>query len=98
MCGATIDSGKEILDLEDKMKAIYAVNDLPNYFKYYADDFTQWLPEGRTDLPQYKKEWTAFIQGVDGLNQIRFPTGTCRSIWVEILWSRATSRMSRRGL
>jgi ketosteroid isomerase-like protein len=54
---------KEILDLEDKMNTIYAVNDLPNYFKYYADDFTQWLPDGRTDLPQYKKEWTAFIQG-----------------------------------
>lgn len=54
---------KEILDLEDKMNAIYAANDLPSYFAYYADDFTQWLPEGRTDLPQYKKEWTAFIQG-----------------------------------
>lgn len=54
---------KEILALENKMNAIYAANDLPNYFQYYADDFTQWLPEGRTDLPQYKKEWTAFIQG-----------------------------------
>jgi ketosteroid isomerase-like protein len=54
---------KEILALEEKMNAIYAANDLPNYFPYYADDFTQWLPEGRTDLPQYKKEWTAFIQG-----------------------------------
>jgi ketosteroid isomerase-like protein len=54
---------KEILVLEDKMNAIYAANDLPNYFKYYADDFTQWLPEGRTDLPQYKKQWTTFIQG-----------------------------------
>src|SRR5262249_156713 len=54
---------KEILDLEDRMNTIYAVNDLPNYFKDYGDDFTQWLPDGRTDLPQYKKEWTAFIQG-----------------------------------
>jgi ketosteroid isomerase-like protein len=54
---------QEIVGLEDKMNAIYAANDLPNYFAYYADDFTQWLPEGRTDLPQYKKEWTDFIQG-----------------------------------
>ena len=54
---------KEIRDLEDKMNAIYEANDLPNYFAYYASDFTQWLPEGRTDLPQYKKEWTDFIQG-----------------------------------
>jgi ketosteroid isomerase-like protein len=52
---------KEILDLEEKMNAAYAANDLPTYFAYYADDFTQWLPEGRTDLPQYKKEWTEFI-------------------------------------
>jgi ketosteroid isomerase-like protein len=54
---------KEILDLEDKMNAVYAANDLPNYFAYYAPDFTQWLPEGRTDLRQYEKEWTAFING-----------------------------------
>ena len=53
---------KEILDLEQKMNAAYAANDLPAYFAYYADDFTQWLPEGRTDLPQYKKQWTKFIQ------------------------------------
>ena len=53
---------KEILDLESKMNAIYAANDLANYFAFYAPDFTQWLPEGRTDLPQYKKEWSAFIQ------------------------------------
>jgi len=52
---------KEIRDLEERMNAVYAANDLPNYFAYYADDFTQWLPEGRTDLSQYKKEWTAFI-------------------------------------
>jgi ketosteroid isomerase-like protein len=44
------------------MNAAYAANDLPTYFAYYADDFTQWLPEGRTDLPQYKKEWTQFIR------------------------------------
>ncbi len=53
---------KEILDLEQKMNAAYAANDLPAYFAFYSDDFTQWLPEGRTDLPQYKKEWTEFIQ------------------------------------
>jgi ketosteroid isomerase-like protein len=53
---------KDILDLEAKMNAAYAANDLPAYFAYYAPDFTQWLPEGRTDLPQYKKDWTAFIQ------------------------------------
>jgi len=44
------------------MNASYAANDLPFYFAYYSPDFTQWLPEGRTDLPQYEKMWTAFIK------------------------------------
>jgi ketosteroid isomerase-like protein len=52
---------KEILVLEQNMNEVYAANDLPKYFSYYSSDFTQWLPEGRTDLPQYETEWTAFI-------------------------------------
>lgn len=52
---------KEIRDLEERMNAVYAANDLPSYFAYYGDDFTQWLPKGWSDLSQYKKEWTAFI-------------------------------------
>jgi len=54
---------KEIRSLEEKMNASYAANDLPTYFAYYAPDFTQWLPEGRTDLPEYEKMWTEFIKG-----------------------------------
>ncbi len=53
---------REITELEQKMNAAYAANDLPTYFAYYAKDFTQWLPEGRTDLPQYEKMWTGFIK------------------------------------
>lgn len=60
--GQESQTEKQIRDLEDKMNAAYAANDLPAYFAYYSDDFTQWLPEGRTDLPQYQKEWTAFIR------------------------------------
>jgi ketosteroid isomerase-like protein len=55
------ETEKRILDLEQKMNAAYAANDLPAYFAYYAPDFTQWLPQGRTDLPQYEKMWTSFI-------------------------------------
>ena len=43
------------------MNAAYLSNDLPAYFAYYADDFVQWLPEGRTDLEKYKKDWTAYV-------------------------------------
>lgn len=52
---------KEIRALEEKMNDAYARNDLPAYFSYYARDFVQWLPEGRTDLEKYKKDWTAYI-------------------------------------
>jgi ketosteroid isomerase-like protein len=53
---------QEITELEQKMNAAYAANDLPTYFAFYSKDFTQWLPEGRTDLPQYEKMWTGFIK------------------------------------
>src|ERR1700682_35876 len=52
---------EEIRRLEKQMNEAYQANDLPRYFGYYADDLTQWLPEGRTDLPQYKKSWSEYI-------------------------------------
>jgi hypothetical protein len=88
------ETEKEILALEDKMNAAYAANDLPTYFAYYADDFTQWLPEGRTDLPQCKKEWTEFIRSGARSNRIRFLTCTYRSAPLGIRWLQATSYMS----
>lgn len=51
----------EITGLEQKFNAAYAVNDLKAYFSYYAPDMVQWLPEGRTDLAAYEKDWTAYI-------------------------------------
>lgn len=53
---------RQIRELEDKINGAYAANDLPTYFSYYAPDLSQWLPEGRTDLPTYQKDWTRFIQ------------------------------------
>jgi ketosteroid isomerase-like protein len=58
-----VSAEQEIRALEDEANAAYAANDLPTYFSFYAPDFSQWLPEGRTDLPSYQKEWTEFIQG-----------------------------------
>jgi ketosteroid isomerase-like protein len=55
---------QEVRDLEKKINATYAANDLPNYFTYYSKDFTQWLPEGRTDLPEYEKMWTDYVKNV----------------------------------
>jgi ketosteroid isomerase-like protein len=55
---------KEVRDLEQKINATYAANDLPTYFTYYSKDFTQWLPEGRTNLPEYEKMWTDYVKNV----------------------------------
>lgn len=55
---------KEVRDLEQKINATYAANDLPAYFAYYSKDFTQWLPEGRTNLPEYEKMWTDYVKNV----------------------------------
>jgi len=52
---------KEIASLEKTFNALYAANDLTPYFAFYAQDFTQFLPQGRTDLAAYQKEWTAYI-------------------------------------
>src|SRR5262249_864644 len=51
----------EVRDVEQRVNAAYEANDLPKSFSFYASDFSQFLPEGRTDLDAYKKEWTAYV-------------------------------------
>src|SRR5258706_731013 len=51
----------EIRSFEQRANAAYEANDLPKYFSFYASDFSQFLPEGRTDIAQYQKDWTAYI-------------------------------------
>jgi ketosteroid isomerase-like protein len=51
----------EIKDVEQRANAAYEANDLPKYFSFYASDFSQFLPEGRSDLAGYQKDWTAYI-------------------------------------
>ena len=52
----------DISRLETEFNAAYAANDLEKYFGYYSDVAILWFPEGRTDIPSYKKEWTEFIK------------------------------------
>lgn len=59
--GAATKTDDEIHELEQKMNEAYAKNDLQTYFSYYAQDFMQWLPEGRTDLDKYKRQWMAYV-------------------------------------
>jgi ketosteroid isomerase-like protein len=51
----------EVREFERRANAAYEANDLPKYFSFYATDFSQFLPEGRSDLAAYKKEWTEYI-------------------------------------
>src|SRR5258708_3142038 len=56
---ATVED--EIKDFEQRANAAYEANDLPKYFSFYATDFSQFLPEGRSDLAGYQRDWTAYI-------------------------------------
>jgi ketosteroid isomerase-like protein len=60
---AHADSKADIDRLEKDFNAAYAANDLDRYFAYYAQDAVLWFPEGRTDVPSYRKMWTAYIHG-----------------------------------
>jgi ketosteroid isomerase-like protein len=57
----------DIEKLEADFNAAYAANHLDEYFAYYTDDAVFWFPEGRTDVPGYKKEWTAFLKAGGGI-------------------------------
>jgi ketosteroid isomerase-like protein len=59
----------DILKLEDDFNAAYFANDLDKYFAFYADDAILWFPEGRTDIPSYKKEWAEFIKSGGGIQE-----------------------------
>jgi len=52
---------EDVRDIEQRANAAYEANDLPKYFSFYATDFSQFLPEGRSDLAAYKKEWSEYI-------------------------------------
>ncbi len=60
---ARADSKDDVDRLEKDFNAAYAANDLDRYFGYYSDDAVLWFPEGRTDVPSYRKMWTAYIKG-----------------------------------
>jgi ketosteroid isomerase-like protein len=61
----------DIRRLENDFNAAYAANELDRYFGFYADDAILWFPEGRTDVPAYKKEWTEYIKGGAALERAK---------------------------
>lgn len=63
---------EQITRIEAAMNAAYAANDLARYFSYYADDFRGLFPDGPTTLAQYRKEWTAYVQGGGGVDAFTY--------------------------
>jgi ketosteroid isomerase-like protein len=61
------DTIADITQLENDFNAAYAANDLDTYFGYYTDDAVFWFPEGTTDVPAYKKEWSEFLKSGGGI-------------------------------
>lgn len=68
---ANADPNADIRQLEKEFNANYAANDLDKYFGYYSDDAVLWFPEGRTDIPSYKKEWTQFVKSGGGIKDAK---------------------------
>jgi ketosteroid isomerase-like protein len=63
LAGVSIAGPKaDIRQLEEQFNAAYAANDFDKYFSYYADDAIFWFPEGRTDIPRYKKMWSDYLK------------------------------------
>jgi ketosteroid isomerase-like protein len=62
----------DIRRLEVEFNAAYGANELDKYFGFYADDAILWFPEGRTDVPAYRKEWTEYIKSGAALEQAKF--------------------------
>ncbi len=67
--GARADTKSDILKLENDFNAAYFANDLGKYFAFYSEDAILWFPEGRTDIPSYKTEWTQFIKSGGGIQE-----------------------------
>ena len=61
------DPAADIAHLEQDFNAAYAANQFDQYFGYYRDDAVFWFPEGRTDVPGYKKEWRDFLDSGAGI-------------------------------
>lgn len=57
----------DIRQLEQESNAAYAANEFDKYFSFYSDEAILWFPEGRTDIPSYKKEWGEFLKSGGGI-------------------------------
>ena len=68
---ANADPKADIRQLEKEFNAAYGANDLDKYFGYYSDEAVLWFPEGRTDIPSYKKEWTEFVKSGGGIKEAK---------------------------
>jgi ketosteroid isomerase-like protein len=52
----------EVREFSQALCAAYGANDLEKYWPLFDDSMTMFTPEGRLDLPDFKRTWTAQIE------------------------------------
>jgi ketosteroid isomerase-like protein len=59
---------KEVRSVIEQLSRAYGANDVAKYMAFYADDLTQWWPNGqRVDRETYRKSWTETVQKGGGV-------------------------------
>ena len=62
---------QEIRDIEKSFNGAYERNDLATYWTFFSEDLSQFFDSGRVSLEQYKKDWTALIEGGGAILEAR---------------------------
>jgi len=62
---------QEVRDVEQKLDAALATNDVPLYFSFYAPDFEVFDTDGRASLATATKNWSDFINAGNRVQKTR---------------------------
>lgn len=61
----------EVRAFVEEFNRAYASNDLPAYWEFYAPEMTQFYPQGRLDLPDYKTYWEKHVGEGNRLTEVK---------------------------
>jgi ketosteroid isomerase-like protein len=61
----------EVREFSQALCAAYGANDLAKYWPFFDDAMTMFTPEGRLDLPDFKRTWTEQIESGTRVTLVR---------------------------
>lgn len=61
----------EVRAFIEEFNRVYASNDLAAYWEFYAPEMTQFYPQGRLDLPDYKAYWEKHVGEGNRLTEVK---------------------------